>query len=71
MKIEIIGGSITKGKWSYIKSNKTLFRGKLSSNQTVKLKGNIKSIAVLDKNNIKSFAGKAGWGFIGTYAGAM
>ncbi|MGL6344532.1 MAG: hypothetical protein ACRC80_35955, partial [Waterburya sp.] len=54
-----------------IKANKTLFRGKLSSNQTVKLKGNIKSITVLDKDNVKSFAGKVGWGFIGTYAGAM
>lgn len=71
MKIEVIGGSIPNGKWSYIKANKTIFRGKLSSNQTIKLKGNIKSVTVLDKDNIKSFVGKAGWGFVGTYAGSI
>ena len=71
MKIEVIAGSIPKGKWSYIKSNQTLFRGKLSSNQTIKLKGNIKSITVLDKDSVKSFTSKAGWGFIGTYAGSI
>ena len=71
MKIEVLSGSITKEKWSYIKANKTIFRGKLSSNQTIKLKGNIKSVTVLDKDNVKSFIGKAGWGFVGTYAGSI
>jgi len=71
MKIEVLSGSVPKGKWKYTKANKTLFCGSLSSNKTIKLKGNIKSVTVLDKDNVKSFAGKAGWGFIGTYAGSI
>lgn len=71
MKIEVVGGSIDKGKWDYIKANKSLFRGKLSSNQTVKLEGNVKSVNVLNKDNIKSFTSKAGLGFVGACAGSV
>ena len=71
MNIEVIGGSVPKGKWNYIKGNNSLRRNKLSSNQTIKLKGNIESVTILDKESIKSFSGKAGWGFVATYAGSI
>ncbi|WP_036489540.1 hypothetical protein [Myxosarcina sp. GI1] len=66
MKIKVLGGSLQEGNWDYIKLDKSLHRVSLTANQSLQLKNNIKSVTILDKENIKSFIGTAGWGFLGS-----
>lgn len=66
MKIKVLGGAIEKGNWG-LYGNSLLAKGGLSNRQTLELKNNIKSLTILNQENIKSFAGSAGWGFVGTY----
>lgn len=67
MKIKVLGGAIDEGKWNIIPGNGALTKGGINK-QALALKGNVKSITVLNQENIKSFVGSAGWGFVGSIA---
>lgn len=70
MKIKVIAGRIPQGVWEYKKGNNSMvlfYKGRL---KTIFLKDKLKSVTVLNQDNIKSFTGKAGWGFAGACLGA-